>query len=372
MNKYWELGLKVWTKTLVRAFFSAYAGVLMLVFFLLFGFLRVDDHLALGRNFISHPLLLAIPLGISLVYYIGLIAFTRRFMALPENRLLYDFVLFPTGLRWFTLLTVQVLLLHPVLAYTVFLQVLAFQNGQWWALGALLLFQILSLAILVLHLGYVLQHPLALRLSSSGRSFWAKRFTAPLWLWMSRSYWHENALALVLAKVLTAGLIWAVCNDYQKTEYDVRFLAFMMVLGSSGGFSFVFHYHFMENQKWPFLRQMPYSHFQRMALLAASFMAFLWLEVLVLAVNFPQVLSGWLGGQIVMLLLAFALLLYGDLYRKALDWPGFFKRYLSWLLLVELAILFYTPLWLITLVLLAMGVFFLYRYYEGFEGGRCD
>lgn len=372
MSKSAQMILRIWVKTLVRAFFSAHSGVLMLVFFLLFGFLRADDHLALGRNFIAHPLLLAIPLGISLVYYIRLIAFTRRFMALPENRMLYDFDLLPPSLKGYVLLLVQVLLLHPVLAYTVFLQVLAFEGNQWWTLASLLVFQGMLLVSMVLHLRHILQHPLALQLVSTWRTYLAKRFRTPLWLWMNRSYWHENALALVLAKAMASWLIWAVCNDYLKTAYDIRFLAFMMVLCSSGGFSFVFHYHFIENQKWHFLRQMPYSHFQRVRGVVISFMAFSWLECLVLIANFPAILDKWLGVQLLLLLVAFAVLVYGDLNRKALDWPHFIKRYLMWLLLVEVSILFYVPLWLITIALLAMGVFFVYRYYDGFEGEGVD
>jgi len=146
-------------KTWIWGFYKTYAGFLFLLFLLLFGFIRGQEHLAIARFLVGDTSNLVYPMGVFVLYGALLLFFSRRFFRNPKNRFLGDLVYLPGFPRYRIIWKGVQGLLLPATLYGLFLVIVAVLS--WMPASALvILVFFMGLGVILTWLfGQMLIHP---------------------------------------------------------------------------------------------------------------------------------------------------------------------------------------------------------------------
>ena len=139
------------TKLFVFSFYRSNAGFFLFFFFFFFGVVQAGSLLAYHRSLmlsiLQSPVVLAAVLLLWLLYYVKCIGWCLRLVAAPEGSFLYSLASLPGAaqLRWYA--SVQVMLLAPVWIYVLTLAVYGWRIGYTGSAVAVLLLQVLLIAL---------------------------------------------------------------------------------------------------------------------------------------------------------------------------------------------------------------------------------
>ena len=137
--------LKVMHRNLVVEFYkqnAAFFGFVLLVFF---GFIRGNEHLAIGHFIVNNPATIFFLFIIWVMYSAKVVLFLIPTINKPENQFLEVFILLDKKTRIVTVLTSAFILLLPVIFYSGFVISLALTSKSTNSIISLLV--ILSLLI---------------------------------------------------------------------------------------------------------------------------------------------------------------------------------------------------------------------------------
>jgi len=244
-------------KTWVWGFYKTYAGFLFLLFLLLFGFIRGQEHLAIARFLVGETSNLIYPLGIFVLYAALLVFYSRRFFQNPKNRCLCDLVHLSTLTRHKIIWQgVQVILL-PVTGYSLFLVIIAILSGMTASTLVIVSFLIGLNAALTRLFDRMLIHPgekvygISARFSFKLGGKWSYTTFLIKYLVLSRS------LSFILTKIFAFFNLIVFSLLIPTVDYRQRFLGFAIFTAvlSNGLLPYeMFHFSF---RKFGIFRNLP-------------------------------------------------------------------------------------------------------------------
>lgn len=301
--------LRLLSRVVVGPFYSQNAGSFLVVLLLAFGFLSAVEHKALITAALGSPFILTVVFIGWGLYLLKTTAFGWQVLAAPEHLFLQTLWLVPRPVRYYLWVTLQTLLLLPVMAYAGWMVQLATVYGQWGAFGAItvyMLFLVLAGAVL---LEYRLRHPNpeTIRLPHLAIQLPYVLFFPVYWL-------RTEPLSLVLTKAFAGLLLVGVCRLYPTDDYDQRLLLIGLLLAVLSHAQVGGQVSTFERKYLLFLPNMPLSWWQRFGQYAFMY-GLLWLpELLLLVRNGPAGigfgyliwlwLTGW-GGLLLLHSLAY-------------------------------------------------------------------
>ncbi|CCG98518.1 hypothetical protein FAES_0507 [Fibrella aestuarina BUZ 2] len=361
----------VLAKTLVYPFYRQNAGLLWVTGLLAGGFMRGSDHVALATYAVSSPMVLAIYVGIWLLYTL----LATRFAVGMINR--YDVLLhlrlFSPINRWAGLGGAQLLLMGPALGYAWFVGRIAMQEKQSWAVvaigGSLLVIWAAGLS----WYEYALRHPNPVSRWAAWGNRLRRYVRTPYSLFHLRHLLNQEATLFWRTKLGT-GLVWIgilklyatdhyQINLFRTPDYDLRLIGLGALLVGIGHATVVYEQYRFEHRWLPLYRNMPVSDWRRLAGYVGQFALLLLPEALLLFYHLPadqplwRTIGAWAFG-VSLLNLQHGLLL--RVHRT----PDRTMTYLYILLIAYfLLIMFRLPLWLLAGANFTAAAWLVKRYY---------
>lgn len=250
---------KILHRSLVIEFYkqnAAFFGLLLLVFF---GFVKSNEHIAIGAFLVGNPEALFFLYILWMAYTVKVLLFQLPVINKPEHQFLESFFLLDRKTKILAVSSTSVLLLIPVLAYAMFLIFLALPEGQLTAIISI----ILCLFILLLSLALVILYQLN-RLPHEKKIFQIRffsRIALPAYLFFLTYLFRKESVMLILSKVYSCLLIIGTSALYATDTFDLRLLTTGVMLSVVGNVALLhkyvrFHYHSMA-----FTFNLPFSSF---------------------------------------------------------------------------------------------------------------
>src|SRR5262245_36466243 len=129
---------RIVNKVLVAKFYEQNTGLLLFVFFLMFGIVEsgqlVSFHLSLIRGMLSSVLITTLICGIWAIYLLRAQHFFQQALHKPENTFLIELARLPSQKRVLLLVYLQCFVYLPVLVYSAVILGVAFTTHQWISL----------------------------------------------------------------------------------------------------------------------------------------------------------------------------------------------------------------------------------------------
>ena len=196
---------------------AAFFGLILLVFF---GFVRGEEHLAIGDFLVSYPSALFFLYGLWLSYLVKILLFTGPAVFRVENQFLSNFSLLPLPEKIYSLLVTSWLLFLPATVYGVFLIYLAVTQEFWMSvisvIGAITGF-ILIICILLYRKFSSLPHEQTIL-----QFRFATKYTRSAKLYFAEYVLRNEPVLFFLTKAYSCLLIIGTSMLYQTDEFDLR------------------------------------------------------------------------------------------------------------------------------------------------------
>lgn len=304
--------LTILRKTLVYPFYRDNAGLLFAVLMLAGSFLRAGDHIALAEAAVHSPIML---IGYQALWLLYTLFATRYAVGvIRRNDVLYLFRLVPTPQRWLGLVTVQFLLLNPVLIYTAFVSWISGQQGTVMSTIQLATGYAAMLILPIFWLEHTLRTPNRQPLTARFRGRWHEWFTTPYQLFFIRHLIKNQPVGFFLTKGGTVLLTLGILNLYPTDDYDTRLLLLGALVVAIIHSTIAYRLYQFEHERLALIRNLPIPAQKRLLNYALIFAVVLVPEGVLLVryqptgVTLETVLGVWAFGLSV-LLLQFTLLL---------------------------------------------------------------
>jgi hypothetical protein len=330
------------------------------------GFMRGQDHLALGSYFVSSVYLLSIPAAVWTLYA-GFIAIANRGMVkLPENAFLSNFAFEIAVIRWkATALTVAMQLI-PAFAYATFLVALAAKSGNYLTAGIIPVVLLVLTTVNTFALHKELMHPVY-----EVPEGWIRRWVYRLrrhHTWFSVEGTIRQQFAPIAGyKILSLLLLFAASRLCELEEYDLRLPGMFALLAFALNITFVTGWHRFQNSSLTLYRQLPFTMWQRYVYQLIILGIFTLPEGILLFRNLsplftvPQAALIWVFG------ISINMFFHNFLYTKDRTPEESMRYYYGLTITLFLAILSDVPIWLMTGINLSAAFLFLKGFYYRFE-----
>jgi len=354
-------------KTWVRHFYQSHVGYFLLGMLLCFGFMRATEHLALASFFVAQPENLLFPSIIWILYNIKAIFFLRKLHSKPEFEWLHTASLISIKTQFIAFIITSLHILLPILAYIIFLMVMAYRLEVYSSLMVLLVISILLIISLTINMFWRLRHSSISPTTNWFERWFNRNYNKPLPLLFISIYVKRQGWLLILSKAFSVFLIWIACQAYLYDEYDWRLLGLMCLLANSGLVMMAVNYHRFENHDFIILRQRPSNYLKRLGYITVIAFIFLIPELIILCLQFPEILNPFQILPFATFLVSLPVLVYGLMFNQNL-WP---ERYLRWIFYYIatcfILILYSVDLWVLTALQITICYLMLYYKFERFE-----
>lgn len=350
-----------------KQFYRVHASLFFLIIAFAGGFMRGDDHFALGEFFTAAPVFAMIPVGIWIMYGLFVMNYNLEMMTNQENGFARMLFLYPNSLQYVVSASVIFVQLLPVALYFAFLSVIAVSRSL-----SLPMFVLMGGFLLVFSVCTVFTRWLIIKpsewspvLNISGR--WRWPFVKPYPIIVLNAVLRRQALAITGYKVVSILILLAALHIYNRGGYDLRFINLAVLASFMAGISFILEWHFFENSSFPIFRRMPFSLTKRMGYAFIIIILFALPEIFILLRNIPQEVKT-IDLFISMLFgIGICFFWYAFLYIR--DWKR--ERIIAFASLAGIAlfigILSGLPVALLSVIQLVSGILLFFRCYTRFE-----
>ncbi|MBO3700742.1 hypothetical protein [Roseivirga sp. E12] len=248
----------VLVRVIVKEFYKENTGFFLVVLGLGFGFLKTPQHMDIASALAFRPIYYLVPLGLWVLYTIKTLNFFYRVKRLPENWFLTEVIGLPNkGLKPLVVY-IQFLLLFPILGYSIFMTVIAFQLGQINSAIILITSNLLLLMIAGYFLFLQLVKPVDPSISKR-LSNWIRLIPRQYPFLFVHHLLHRHSISLVLTKLFSAAVILGATAIFNVEGIDFRYLALGILISSAINANFSFRYYEFEGSALKLYRNLPHS-----------------------------------------------------------------------------------------------------------------
>lgn len=340
-------------KVLVKKFYERNAGLLALVFYIMFGVVEsnqlISYHESLIYGVLSSPVFLLVVMAVWLLYTLKYLQLVFSELAQPQNQFLIQYSSLPGGIQIPAMFAALAGIYLPVLAYSFFI--------IWIGIGTSHLLPTIS--IIVFHLAVLMSTSVLIvnRLNTLHEKKTFVLLPTILWPWRKPlplfyigHLLNEIPLALFFAKIFSLLCLFGFLQ-IPLDHYENRLALLGFLFGLIGHIVIVFEFRKLEEERMIFLRGLPISTLQRYGQLALTYLIIVLPEVLFLAANHLHVID-----LVLTTLVGVAFLLYqhSRLYRFEMNMDKHLTHTFG-LFLVSFMIVLFKLAWVGVAVLLVMA-----------------
>jgi hypothetical protein len=355
---------QVLSRTLTTEFYRVNAMFFLVMIGFCFGFMRGAEHMALAGFFVSSPWLAMIPIGVWILYTVKVIIYNRREVKFERNWFLYNLPLIKAYNAYLAVVVGQ---LGPVIAYAIFLSSMALKEKQ---LVILLMVGTTILSLIVItawSLNRSLTYPHKERVNPRPIRKLDKLFSKPAAWMLSEGIVRSQPGMVYVTKIVGCLVIYGATQLYLFDQYDERLYLMSACAAFSANLALVFQYQKFEVVDLIMFRSLPISLSSRMITFVITMIFLCFPEIAILFTNLPGQLS--IINYVFAILFGLSLMIagYGVLYIKAIDFDSFTRQIFFVSMGLVLLILFGVPVWIFSIVLIAIGFTLIKRHYYQYQ-----
>ena len=351
-------------KIYVAGFYKANAGLFLLMLMLLFGILRLNDHILLAGFFLSDKYLLLIPAAIWLMYNFNVLYFNRKTFKSPENNLLV-YASLCRGRQLVSIVAVLMFLnLFPVILYAWFLGVVAIAYGLWDKLLIILTGHLILFVINVLYFLRCLRAPYPGADTGSGTRTAGRKYTLPYFLHYVFYTFRADSIKLILSKSIAVLILSITFYLFRSGDYEFSLVTTGLLFAGMCNSLLVYGMHDFYENRCSYTRKLPVPVYSRFITGATTLTILALPDLAAIIRNLPQV--GWISGiSLPVFYLGLMLLIRSALLIKPVSVDTFIKFATAGFLALTFILLYQPPILLLTSVLLVLSfIIYLLRYYR--------
>lgn len=354
-------------KVIVREFYSAHASFFLVVVGIGAGFMRAPEHLALASFFVSSPLLIAIPIGLSGLYAVIIVRFNLSALEHDENEFLFNTSLCSAKEQWFWLSVTAAAEFFPAIVYGIFLFIVAGSYGAW--LSQLLI--TLGLIVILWMVAFSLFRNLQIKRNENSRwgiTLFLNRFISkPYSFFFLEWIVRREAFLFAGTKVFALLMLYGVSRLYKYDTYDIRLMAMGVLVAFSSQVNLIYHLHYFDNQTMPILRNLPLTFGNRFVNLFITMFLLLLPETTMVISIHPQQLAWFELYYLIGLGWSITFFVYGFLHWRSLAIDRLASFTFFMFMAVMLIILSRVPVSILAASMLISGLVIWNRWYYRFE-----
>jgi uncharacterized membrane protein YqjE len=353
--------------TVVVQYYQQNAGFFFAVFAFAAGFMRSVDHIFFIDLFLHSGYLMALLFGGWTLYAVKTIRFTRRLLAAPENRFLYQLVLIPPARQLTALLLTQLMLFLPVTGYSLVMISFGIQYRTLGSVLGIIAYNGLACLAGVWVYRYWLAHPLPEKTVSGLAQRANQWLVKPYFSYAIGYVYSHHTLLLLLSKLASCAVIAGTCILFTTDDYPVKLLSIGVLLGAAINAMIGYQAHYFEHERFSLTKNMPLPLARRFSYLLLAWLVLLLPEWLVLLRYFPPgVQYGWLL-KLMGFGLSIAVFCQCRLVRRPVI-PEMFIRYVFGLEVMWLVLVLYeVDISAIAIVNAGLAYYWFRRYYYAYE-----
>jgi hypothetical protein len=350
-------------RVISRKFYEHSAGLLLFVFFLMFGVVEAPQllnyHWSLTTGILQSPTLMMVMMVLWMLYAGRAALFVHNKMASAEYEFLMVLQALPRARLFLAWLICASTVLMPIVLYALFMMyvglTLMLVQAVWILMIALLAIILLTTILFV----WILLYSKRFQLNTpSFRFITGKSYTVLL----IRQLLQTQTLSLTLTKIFS----WASVAAFLALAtdgYDIRLPALGLLLGVAGHARLVFELRKFEDTCLSFTRNFPWPIWRRIAQHLTVFTVIMIPEMIMLFTRQVPAVD-------ILLLLAFTVALLG-LIHAWLFIPGTdMNRHITrvfWLFMISFLLVLSQLALPLTVVLGVVGVYWFTRYFPTYE-----
>ena len=359
--------LNVMIKSLVAPFYKSHAGLLLFVFFIMFGIIESTQiklyHESLIFGMLTSGIFLIVVLVVWILYAAKSVHFILKTSSEDSYLFLHNLATLQTHQSFSYFFTIVFLTFIPVFGYTLAIYAIGIQNKFYQEVTIVFLFQLalwLASAWILNHSTRTKHRPPFITLPSYSIPF------QQTGVGMYAAYLiKEEKSALFLSKAFSIILIYIV-KETLEAEDDFRIIGITWMFAMLSHTFLIQKIKVFEDQYLSWSRSLPITRLQ-------IFLKYLLLYILLMA---PEILllTGSIGKGINLLQLillpllssGFLLTIHSYFYKRNRD-PDQFVTYLFWLFIGCFMLVLSKQIWVLTSILLTISFILLWRRYYPYE-----
>lgn len=274
-------------KTLVAKFYEQNAGLLLFIFFLMFGIVEsgqiINYHLSLVYGMLEAPIFLAVVCLIWTAYMLRTVQFTFGQLAKPENAFLVDLAKIKSNRSLLIVLVSQTMMYEPVLFYTILIVGVAINTGHF----VVAIFILGYHAVLMMSSSWLINKKIRETHIQRNWSFlpvirW--NVPKPFPYFFLGMLTNKNPFMLLTTKIFSLLCVLGMMQ-IELGHYDMRVALLGICFGLVAHAVIVFEFRRHEDRSLVFVRGLPISLGHRYAYLMAVYLILFLPEAILLIVN---------------------------------------------------------------------------------------
>lgn len=315
--------LRIINAIFVRKFYERHAGLLLFVFYIMFGMMEskyiVSHHLALIYGALSSPVMMASVFAIWFLYLAKGVLLFEECTSQPHNLFFKQIGLFQRRSQFFIFSYGYLIIYQPVMIYSVFMIAVAFTTGAIWQAVCVILFHIIAISACAWRSVHGINSTQSPHLKIPSLR-WPFTISPPMFyigLLTSRF-----KIMLTLTKLFSIACLLGFLQ-IPLDHYEPRLAYLGMIIAIVPYSVIIFEWRRFEDQRLQFTRAHPISLTHRFLTVAGAYALLLIPEFIVLL---AQKVYPWDALIAILLSIGFALFLHNTLYKNELDNERHLKR----------------------------------------------
>ena len=354
--------LSVLARCLVIEFYKQNAAFFGLMFLILFGFVKSQEHIAIGSFLVANPLLLFFLYALWFGYGIKLILFIITSLNHRENQFLEAFYLLPPKIKISAVVLASMMLLVPVIGYSVFLIILSVPRSFYLSILSILI------SLFILHFLVAIMLMKKLHGLPHEKKFIEVRLlnklAKPSYVFFIEHLVRNDPVLLVLSKIYTCSMIIGTSALYSTDQFDLRLFNEGILLAQVGNAAILHKYIRFYYLELRIIANLPERFITSSLKHLSTFLLLLIPEIIIILRYYPVEAHFFDVFGTEVFGLSAVLLIYGMLIIKQMELSELITRIFWLIVIVTFLILFSVhPLILATLfIFISANIMYFRRY----------
>ena len=356
-------------KSIVKPFYQRHAGLLIMIFVLMFGIVNIldrakftDYHFFLIKGLLSNPFLFVLVLILWLLYIKKTEQFTINTLQSPEYSFLHLLSVLNKKSLYSLLMGMQALLLLPVLVYASIIIPTGIYLRAYAGCLIILIFLFFTMLISArIYLNSIFNPGKTI----PGKNILSRNLkNMPYWSFLIRFTAKDKKLLFVGIKIYSCVILYEMIRNQTRIVYDLRMILIFYSLGLLGHGLLIYQLREMEETRLAFYRTIPRSLLNRFMQYGMVYFIFLIPEFITITLLIPAYLHS--ADAILFISFSFTLVLFLNflLFIQLFRSKDYLKIVLCLFFLIYFCVLSGSVAWLCIGLLLSSILIFITRYYQ--------
>lgn len=275
---------KVLVRTIVKEFYKEHVGFFLVVLGLGFGFLKTPQHKDIAGALAFNPTYYLIPFGLWVLYTLKTLSFCERIKKLSVNWIFTESILLKPSIRKPLFIYIQALLLVPILGYSSFQAIIAFQLGQIFSATLVIAGNLLILLVSAHLLHHRILRPVDAKTGVQSIR-WTRLIPRNYPMLLVHHLLQRHGLGLILIKLFSCAIVIGATLIYQVQGTDLRYLSLGVLLSAGANATLTFRHVEFKQKYLTLFENLPISSLSIFLKDLATYLVLSLPEILVLTGN---------------------------------------------------------------------------------------